>query len=208
LNNSYKYNADEIASNLLHAVTKLNKKNQDNTTIQIIKIPDSFGREKGSSKFLYFLLFFVSSILSITAFLIFKVFIKNSDLVETKEDTKQISPITIPNSNSAPIDPAPIAQPKLAQPEPAQNSDKSNDSGVEKNAILKNSKSKNSDKKNEIKPKGIDPKRQSPLTPPVTQGQGDLSNENKSSEERVKEKQEKLPQSTPEKVDKELPDKT
>ncbi len=148
--------ADSISKNLLQAVETQKKPNQDNTTIQIVKIPNSYGRGLAKSKTSSILLFsFVTLVVAAIILLttsptILKIFGINSK----KESISVITPVAIPSidsqsTQSKTVDTKPQIEPfKKTVPD---------DPISEKNNSVKSKEKGN--RKNDNKSKSLEPKK-------------------------------------------------
>lgn len=151
--------ADSIAKNLLQAVETQKKPNQDNTTIQIIKIPNSFGKGFSKSKTSSILLISLATLVVITIILLTtnQTFLKFFGLNSKNESNSNITPVAIPatdtqSTESKPVDNKPLIEPikKTLPDEPIS----------EKNNSVKSKEKEN--RKNDNKSKPLEPKKTDP----------------------------------------------
>lgn len=157
LNKFFDASADNIAKNLLQAVETQKKPNQDNTTIQVVKIPNSFGKGFGKNKTNYFLLIsFVTLVVAAIVLLTSNpTFLKFIGLNNQDKSNNVITPVAIPLTDSQSSEPKQVDI-KPSTPEPAKRSYTSDDPISEKSNSVK-PKEKGS-KKNDNKPKTIETK--------------------------------------------------
>ena len=150
--------AENIAKNLLQAVESQRKPNQDNTTIQIVKIPNSFGKGFAKNKTGYFLLISFITLLVAAIVLLTSnpTFLKFIGVNNQDKSSNVITPVAIPLSDSQSSEPKQVDI-KTSTPEPVKKSYTPDDPTSEKSNSVK-SKEKLS-KKNDNKSKTIEPKK-------------------------------------------------
>lgn len=147
--------AEEIATTILKEVALQNKVNQDNTTIQIVKIPKSLASHTTlTKKFLKITLTFLIFIISILAYL----FLFKKDIIELGENSSHIPPISIPAPTPTP---SKIEQPKVNEqiaplPESLKMPSGTGIQNIQKGSDSNSPKNKSSDKKLESRSKGKD----------------------------------------------------
>jgi hypothetical protein len=150
--------ADNIAKNLLQAVESQRKPNQDNTTIQIVKIPNSFGKGFTKNKTSSFLLIsFVTLLVAAIVLLTSNpTFLKFIGVNNQDKSSNVITPVAIPLTDSQSSEPRQVDI-KPSTPEPVKKSYTPDDPTSEKSNSVK-AKEKVS-KKNDNKSKTIETKK-------------------------------------------------
>jgi hypothetical protein len=157
LNKFFDTSADNIAKNLLQAVETQRKSNQDNITIQVIKIPNSFGKGFTKNKTGSFLLIsFVTLLIAATVLLSSNpTFLTFIGLNHQNKSSNVITPVAIPLTDSQSSEPKQVDI-KPATPEPVKKSLPDEPTSEKSNSVKAKEKAS---KKNDNKSKTIEPKK-------------------------------------------------
>ena len=157
LNKFFDTSADNIAKNLLQAVETQRKSNQDNITIQVIKIPNSFGKGFTKNKTGSFLLIsFVTLLIAATVLLSSNpTFLTFIGLNHQNKSSDVITPVAIPLTDSQSSEPKQVDI-KPATPEPVKKSLPVDPTSEKSNSVKAKEKAS---KKNDNKSKTIEPKK-------------------------------------------------